>query len=157
MTKRKYVIFMLGTAGSGKTVLTKTLFDWFDQKSKGSPLKTKIRYSSRQLHILSSCWNNHNQCTARRRSLTPIFSNRRSFPVSNLPVDLVRLEPQRERDLIILCEWKKFLSGLLLLPNRLLQLCDRKPAWRRILQTQKFSSEIRYRGPGCYRKKQDSL
>ncbi len=33
MTKRRYVIFLLGTAGSGKTVLTKTLYDWFDQKN----------------------------------------------------------------------------------------------------------------------------
>ncbi|MCG3225274.1 MAG: ATP/GTP-binding protein, partial [Candidatus Heimdallarchaeota archaeon] len=32
MAKRYYTIFLLGTAGSGKTVLTRTLFDWFDQK-----------------------------------------------------------------------------------------------------------------------------
>ena len=32
MAKRFYTIFMLGTAGSGKTVLTRTLLDWFDEK-----------------------------------------------------------------------------------------------------------------------------
>ena len=32
MAKRYYTIFLLGTAGSGKTVLTRTLLDWFDQK-----------------------------------------------------------------------------------------------------------------------------
>lgn len=32
MAKRYYPIFMLGTAGSGKTVLTRTLFDWFNEK-----------------------------------------------------------------------------------------------------------------------------
>jgi len=32
MTDRKYTIFMLGTAGSGKTFLTRTLYDWFSDK-----------------------------------------------------------------------------------------------------------------------------
>ncbi|MCE7739553.1 MAG: ATP/GTP-binding protein [Candidatus Heimdallarchaeota archaeon] len=32
MAKRYYTIFMLGTAGSGKTVLTRTLLDWFNEK-----------------------------------------------------------------------------------------------------------------------------
>lgn len=32
MAQRFYTIFMLGTAGSGKTVLTKTLYDWFNEK-----------------------------------------------------------------------------------------------------------------------------
>ncbi len=32
MAKRYYPIFMLGTAGSGKTVLTRTLLDWFNEK-----------------------------------------------------------------------------------------------------------------------------
>ena len=32
MAKRYYPIFMLGTAGSGKTVLTRTLYDWFSEK-----------------------------------------------------------------------------------------------------------------------------
>ncbi|MHA1399249.1 MAG: ATP/GTP-binding protein [Candidatus Heimdallarchaeaceae archaeon] len=32
MVDRKYVIFMLGTAGAGKTFLTRTLFDWFSEK-----------------------------------------------------------------------------------------------------------------------------
>ena len=32
MAKRYYPIFMLGTAGSGKTVLTRTLYDWFNEK-----------------------------------------------------------------------------------------------------------------------------
>jgi len=32
MAKRYYTIFLLGTAGSGKTVLTRTLLDWFNQK-----------------------------------------------------------------------------------------------------------------------------
>lgn len=32
MAQRSYVIFMLGTAGSGKTVLTRTLYDWFNEK-----------------------------------------------------------------------------------------------------------------------------
>lgn len=32
MAKRYYTIFLLGTAGSGKTVLTRTLLDWFNDK-----------------------------------------------------------------------------------------------------------------------------
>lgn len=32
MAKRYYTIFLLGTAGSGKTVLTRTLLDWFNEK-----------------------------------------------------------------------------------------------------------------------------
>ena len=32
MSKRYFTIFMLGTAGSGKTVLTKTLLEWFNEK-----------------------------------------------------------------------------------------------------------------------------
>ncbi len=32
MADRKYAIVMLGTAGAGKTFLTKTLFDWFNDK-----------------------------------------------------------------------------------------------------------------------------
>ncbi len=33
MAKRYYPIFMVGTAGSGKTVLTRTLYDWFSEKN----------------------------------------------------------------------------------------------------------------------------
>ncbi|MHA1397770.1 MAG: ATP/GTP-binding protein, partial [Candidatus Heimdallarchaeaceae archaeon] len=33
MAQKFYTIFMLGTAGSGKTVLTRTLFDWFNDKN----------------------------------------------------------------------------------------------------------------------------
>ena len=33
MSQRYYTIFMLGTAGSGKTVLTRTLLDWFSEKN----------------------------------------------------------------------------------------------------------------------------
>ncbi|MHA2358454.1 MAG: ATP/GTP-binding protein, partial [Candidatus Heimdallarchaeaceae archaeon] len=33
MAQRFYTIFMLGTAGSGKTVLTRTMYDWFSEKN----------------------------------------------------------------------------------------------------------------------------
>jgi len=33
MAQRFYTMFMLGTAGSGKTVLTRTLYDWFSEKN----------------------------------------------------------------------------------------------------------------------------
>ncbi|UJG40201.1 MAG: ATP/GTP-binding protein [Candidatus Heimdallarchaeum aukensis] len=32
MPDRKYIIYLLGTAGAGKTFLTRTLFDWFSEK-----------------------------------------------------------------------------------------------------------------------------